>query len=99
MLCVLDVDVGKKVLYAFETERMMQNLTTYRVLGHIDIDALREQICREYVGVKMTSARFFVGFCVQCQRKTVPNPSVYLTPIVPSYVHKRPMADTLDLSE
>ncbi|KAF7703794.1 Transposon Tf2-9 polyprotein [Cucumispora dikerogammari] len=92
-------ETKKRYFCSFERREIEEVIERCHLPGHIGMNALREQLSRNYVGIPFENIMAFVQGCVACQRETVPTPFVPLTPIVPSYIRERLMVDTVDLTE
>ncbi|KAF7702887.1 hypothetical protein CDIK_0266 [Cucumispora dikerogammari] len=87
---------GVKKIVICEYERTLYEdiLERTHLPGHIEMNALYEQVSRNHVGITQKMIKTFISSCVNYQRETVPRPFVSLTPIVPSFVHGRLIAET-----
>ncbi|KAF7684820.1 hypothetical protein CDIK_4431 [Cucumispora dikerogammari] len=92
--------VEKRKFYcSFEVREINEVIKSHHLPGHIGINALREQIIRNYSGISTNAIKSYVKACVECQRELIPAPNIPLTSIVPSYIRERLMVDTVDLTE
>ncbi|KAF7689098.1 hypothetical protein CDIK_2881 [Cucumispora dikerogammari] len=83
----------------FERAEAERIVSSHYLPGHIGFNNLRDQISRNFISIPMDFIKSFIASCLPCQRETIPTLNIPLTPIVPSYIRKRLLVDTVDLTE
>ncbi|KAF7686615.1 Gag-Pol polyprotein, partial [Cucumispora dikerogammari] len=88
-----------KYICDFDNDCVKAVCDRFHLLGHMDRNALRETVNKEYIGISTNSIYNYVRACFSCQRVSVPSPTLSLTHIIPDFIRDRLIVDTIDVSE
>ncbi|KAF7702646.1 KRAB-A domain-containing protein 2 [Cucumispora dikerogammari] len=89
----------KRYVCEFEIHEIENIIKSFHLPGHIGKNLLRNHVKNKYAGITVKHINDYISICSNCIREEIPTPTAPLTPIVPSLIRERLMADTIDLSE
>lgn len=88
-----------RLLNVYDWEDKTDEIKECHGIDHVGINLTQIRVRQKYDNISREAIQEYIGRCKNCQRESLPrNMGETVTPIIPSYVKERLLADLIDLS-